>query len=523
MKIIIKFIITPVISILLLAGTLISCQKADSPPDAAPSVQITESFVITRPSKATDSENVAAKSIYNACKEIGIQVYIGDDWYKSEADIPQNEILIGQTNRAESQSALSGLAERDYTVTLKETDGNGYKIVLAATGEAGIEAAAEYFIQTYLTGDSAGKLPLDLQYTYTYIYPCENITVGNTPIGDYKIVYAQEGVTSPVDPNYQTFIQTAKYKDTAEALADLIEAAAHVRPEVIPDTETVDDGTPVILFGKTKLKADDFAYQTAFTKTGSYIGRLLDNDAVVLAGDNACAVYAAGEAFVNALCQAKTALTSFDVTGEKDLIKVACIGDSITHGTTSSDESAYNYPVYLQRMLGYDYYVEKYGAPGFSMTSTDQFAYMNYSIYNSSLNAKPDVVIIMLGTNDCNPNDAYKNWNDSARSVAFKRSANTMISAYKRANRNVQIYLMTPPTVPQNQAWADNVKNYAVPLITEIAEAQNCLLIDIYSWSLKHTSTFTADGGDGLHPKNEHYSELAEAVYEGLKDTILKK
>lgn len=70
--------------------------------------------------------------------------------------------------------------------------------------------------------------------------------------------------------------------------------------------------------------------------------------------------------------------------------------------------------------------------------------------------------------------------------------------------------------------WANNVKTHAVPLITEVAEAKECYLIDIYSWSRKNTSVFTDNGGDGLHPKNENYEKLAQAVYNGLKDTIRK-
>lgn len=513
-----------ILALCTVCGLLAAC-KSTPPETEVPPISITEEFVITRSTRSTDAEEEAARAVRSALDAIGIKVFVKDDWYKEEADIPKNEILIGKTNRAESTAALEGLSERDYAISVHGSAENGYKVVIAATGDKGITAGVEYFIATYLTSAEQNKLPATLSYKYTFEFPCEGITVGNQNIsmGDYTIVYAKEGVTSPVDPNYQTFIQTAKYADAAAALADAIAEATNARPNVVADADAADDGSPKIYFGKTDLAADDFAYKSAFSDAGDYIAKLTDNGDIVLAGDNACAAYAAGEALIGAMTEAKTNLSALDVSATKDLIKVACIGDSITHGTTSDDESAYNYPVYLQRMLGYDYYVEKYGAPGFSLTSSDTFSYMSYSaMYGGSQEAKPDVVIIMLGTNDCNPFDDYKDWTNPTRSRAFKTSAETMIKGYKRANSKVQIYFMTPPTVPQNADWANNVKEYAVPLITEVAEANKCNLIDIYSWSLKNTSTFTADGGDGLHPKNEHYAELAEAVYEGLKDTIKK-
>lgn len=511
------------LTVIMCIGIFIACNTTsdDTPDDAtdANMLTITNDFVITQPARPNDIELYAVRQLYFAFSDAGLTLTASDD---SASEAPKNEILIGNCNRDVSIAAMGALGKRDYSVAVHGDADSGYKITIAAIDEFGMKAAVEYFISNYLTGENVGEIPADLVHNYNHDYPCENITIAGKPIADYKIVYAEEGVTSPTDSHYGTFIQTAKYADTANAIADMIEEATSVRPDVIPDDSEIADGTPVILFGKTVLPADDFAYTSAFAETGSYTGKLLDDGTVVLAGDNACAVYAAGEALLDAMSTAKTDLASFDVSDVKDLIKVACIGDSITHGTNSSNASVYNYPVYLQRMLGYDYYVEKYGAPGYSLTTTDTYQYMSYSIYNQSLDAKPDVVLIMLGTNDCNPNDDYKDWTNPTRATTFKSSAATMINAYRRANNSAQIYMMTPPTVPSNSIWASNVETYAVPLVKEIAESNNCLLVDIHAWSLKNKSTFTEDGGDGLHPSNERYADLAEGVFEGIIDTIKK-
>ena len=507
------------LAVLLIAGLFTACNTS-VPPSYDPPFAITEEFVITRPTRATDTEKEGARAIRDALSALGITVRVQEDWYADLDDIPPNEILVGATNREESQKTISRLEENEYTIQSSGGKFGGYKITIAGNGDRAIKEAVDYFISTYLSTPEQNSIPFPHRYDGKFAFPCEGVTVLDASIDDYTIVYAKEGVTSPVDPNYQTFIQTAKYKDAAEALATALEDASGARPKIAADTEEIEEGARKILLGKTDLSGDDPYYTKGFADVGAYTAALSVDGTIVLAGDNACAAYAAGEALIAALCEAKTELNKLDISGTKDLIKVACIGDSITHGTTSTDESAYNYPVYLQRMLGFDYYVEKYGAPGFSLTSSDTFSYMSYgAMYQGSLNAKPDVVIIMLGTNDCNPFDDYKDWSNPNRANVFKKSASTMIDAYKRASGGVQIYLMTPPTVPQNQNWADNVKNYAVPLITEVAQSKKCNLIDIYSWSLKNTNVFA---GDGLHPKNETYAELAEAVYNGLKDTIRK-
>ncbi|MGM9647987.1 MAG: GDSL-type esterase/lipase family protein [Eubacteriales bacterium] len=511
------------IALLIVCTAVLACGVTTVPPSAEPIFSITEEFVITRPIRGTDAELTSARTIRDALSAIGLTVRVQEDWYADVDDIPKCEILVGDTNREESKTVTEKLADNEYAIRVSGGEESGYKIVIAGNGDRAIQEITEYFIATYLTAAEQNSFSVSLQHYGKFEFPCKDVMIADASVGDYVIVYAKEGVTSPVDPNYKTFIQTAKYKDAAEALAAAIEDVAGVRPTVMPDTASLPDGTPKILFGKTDCPEDDSQYANSFADAGAYTATLTADGTVILAGDNACAAYAAGEALVDALCAAKTNLTDLNVSATKDLIKVACIGDSITHGTTSDDESAYNYPVYLQQMLGYDYYVEKYGAPGFSMTSTDTFSYMSYSaMYKGSQEAKPDVVIIMLGTNDCNPFDDYKDWSDPNRATTFKKSAGTMIDAYRRANRDVQVYLMTPPTVPGNADWANNVKTHAVPLITEVAEAKECYLIDIYSWSRKNTSVFTDNGGDGLHPKNENYEKLAQAVYNGLKDTIRK-
>lgn len=510
-----------VFPIILLAAVMFFACSSEKNQSASESFEINNDFVIVRPARATDAELKATTKLFTTFQNLGISLTAQDDAYVEQ---PKHEILLGQTNRSQSKAVLSELGYGDYSIKVSGNAESGYKIAIAALTGDSLDAAIEYFITQYLTGDTSLKMSTDVNYLHDADYPCEKLTIAGQLLSKYKIVYAPESATNTDDRQ----IQAAKYADAAAALSERIYEVSGARLSVIPDTETVASSTPVILFGMTDHSDDNFAYKNAFSSAGAYIGKLLDNGSVVLAGDNACAVYAAGEAFVSALTQAKTELTAFDVAAEKDIIKVSCIGDSITYGTNSNDPAAMSYPVYLQRLLGYDYYVEKYGAPSHSLIESDSPSFLNHDYFTQSVNAAPDVVIVMLGTNDCRTqkwdDSAYKDWTDPARTENFLSSGEKLINAYRSANADVQIILATSPTVPQDEwlgtDWTARIKKYGNPLLKQLANELNCELIDVFSFSEDHPEMF--EGGDGLHPQNEQYSILADGVYSLIKDIIKK-
>ena len=84
-------------------------------------------------------------------------------------------------------------------------------------------------------------------------------------------------------------------------------------------------------------------------------------------------------------------------------IKVACVGDSITLGAGLGDNT---YPEQLQRMLGGNYAVRNFGVSGATLLTNGDKPYVQQDLYHQSLSFQPDVVVIMLGTNDSKP----QNW-----------------------------------------------------------------------------------------------------------------
>ena len=498
---------------LLCTGALAACTKEESPkPDPTPTqITITNDFVITVPANATEGELTAARSVQTALKALDIDLSI-----QTDGDSAKNEILIGKTARTESTAAANELNAGDFTVAVMGNAENGYKIPLAASDDDGIALAAIYFNYTHLKGDNAGKLSSVFSFTYRR----GDVSIAGTSLSSYSILYAKEGARA--DKN----VEAAKYADTVQIFADLLEKAIGTAPTLIEDGGRFQADGNLILFGDTTLKDDDSVYSNRYTPVGSYKVQLKGNK-IVLGGHNPCSALAAGEAFIHSILTAKDGkVEELSLKGEKKIIKIGCVGDSITYGTGSDDSSMQSYPVYLQRMLGYDYYVEKYGAPGHSLIETDDSTFLKNAYFEQSVNAHLDVVIIMLGTNDCRSqkwgDSAYKDWRDAQRKVNFLAAGQKLVDAYRDANRDIQIIWATCPTVPQDKNygtdWTSRLERYGNPCIRELAANNNCPVIDIFTYSENHLEMF--DGSDGLHCKNEGYEILARGFYELTKDLL---
>ncbi len=88
---------------------------------------------------------------------------------------------------------------------------------------------------------------------------------------------------------------------------------------------------------------------------------------------------------------------------------VACVGDSITYGSGIANPAQDSYPSQLQRILQhYDpsWKVQNFGVSGATLLTKGDLPYVNQTAYSSAQLCNPDIVVIMLGTNDSKP----QNW-----------------------------------------------------------------------------------------------------------------
>ncbi len=86
--------------------------------------------------------------------------------------------------------------------------------------------------------------------------------------------------------------------------------------------------------------------------------------------------------------------------------RISCIGDSITAGVCS--QNTHGYPAVLQALLGASYNVSNYGNSGKTMLTNGlcgppaggNCSYVGTPTWPAALVSQPNIVTIMLGTND---------------------------------------------------------------------------------------------------------------------------
>ena len=195
--------------------------------------------------------------------------------------------------------------------------------------------------------------------------------------------------------------------------------------------------------------------------------------------------------------------------------RIACVGDSITYGATIRDKSRDSYPAQLGTMLGRKYSVKNFGASGYTLQESCDRPYTSHKRYKKSLDFKPDVVLIMLGTNDTKP----YNW---ISTEAFQDDYRQLILSYQELPSRPDVILMTPASVfPENFNPAKpykiraGVAGEAAKAVRELAKELGLPFIDIHEVTASHPEFFLQDG---VHPNELGAKAIARTVYEALKD-----
>lgn len=208
------------------------------------------------------------------------------------------------------------------------------------------------------------------------------------------------------------------------------------------------------------------------------------------------------------------------VVGDKDAdpITIACVGDSITYGGGSSILT--NYPNVLQEILGGEYDVRNCGINAACLLTVADTPYTETAGYVESVSCNPDIVLIMLGTNDSKTN----NW---PLNFLYESDYKELIDAYKNLASKPTVYVLTSPYAALNMynIQKDVVANEVVPLQKKIASDNNLPLIDIFDLTNGHNEWYT----DGIHPTAEGHAEIAYyiatqvALPRPVKEIILDK
>lgn len=195
------------------------------------------------------------------------------------------------------------------------------------------------------------------------------------------------------------------------------------------------------------------------------------------------------------------------VTVQQAIIKVACIGNSITYGNGIRDREHFSYPSQLRRMLGKEWEVKNFGSSGRTLLRKGDYPYWNEKEFADAKNFNPDIVIIKLGTNDSKP------WNWKHRDE-FARDYSDFIGEFRKLPSHPKIFICTPvPAFPGDWGITDSViRGEVIPLVRSIAEQNNVEVIDLYRALTGKPEYFP----DKVHPNELGSRFMAAEIYKHL-------
>ncbi len=190
--------------------------------------------------------------------------------------------------------------------------------------------------------------------------------------------------------------------------------------------------------------------------------------------------------------------------------KIACVGDSITYGSGIEHRDQDSYPAQLQKLLGNRYEVKNFGHGGTTLLYRGAHPYVKVKEFEASKAFKPDIVFIMLGTNDTQKKSR-------AHLAEFEQDYARLIESYQQLSSHPRVILIKP--IPAfnygDTVWIspEIITGKIQPLMEKIAFDNHCELVDMYHWFLDKEDLLS----DKVHPT----AEGARRIAERLRDYLL--
>ena len=187
--------------------------------------------------------------------------------------------------------------------------------------------------------------------------------------------------------------------------------------------------------------------------------------------------------------------------------RVACIGDSITWGFTLLNPWKQSYPALLQQMVGEEYEVRNFGYNDASARFDADTPYVQKGVYRKSLAWNPDLVLLMLGTNDTKK----RNWDPDI----FRRDYRRLVESYLALPSSPRVVLIAPIPISLIKGVAllgvypDTLETGVRPAVHEIGKEMGLQVVDLAD--VFHGGSYCIDG---VHPQREGTRLMAEKIYQ---------
>lgn len=189
------------------------------------------------------------------------------------------------------------------------------------------------------------------------------------------------------------------------------------------------------------------------------------------------------------------------------IIKVACVGNSITFGAGIGNRDKDSYPAVLGQMLGDRYEVRNFGFSARTLLNKGDRPYMKEQMFQDVLQYQPDVVVVKLGTND----SKAQNWRYGRE---FGKDLETLVTAFQKLSSRPTVYLCYPAKAYKFQYGIQDsvIVHGIIPVIDKLAQKKHLQVIDMHA----ATDGMPQNFPDAVHPNEAGAIVMAATVYKAL-------
>jgi lysophospholipase L1-like esterase len=186
--------------------------------------------------------------------------------------------------------------------------------------------------------------------------------------------------------------------------------------------------------------------------------------------------------------------------------RVACVGDSLTYGKGLRERARQAYPAVLGRLLGSNYEVKNFGVNGCTALRQSNKPYWEQRALNRASEFNPQVVVVMLGSNDSKP----ACWDPPA----FRRDLTALAERFQHLPTRPRVLLCTPTPVFRDR-WGvrgSTLDREVIPQILHVAASKRLQVVDMHTLLRDTPQRFP----DGIHPDGQAAEQMARAVQRAL-------